>query len=63
MKVLDLNLISLLCIAEPLSPKGGEIIMRNYELVFVVKPNADEEAREAILNKVKVACFYKVKKG
>ena len=27
--------------------------MRNYELVFVVKPNADEEAREAILNKVK----------
>lgn len=27
--------------------------MRNYELVFVVKPNADEETREAILNKVK----------
>lgn len=27
--------------------------MRNYELVFVVKPNADEEAREAVLNKVK----------
>lgn len=27
--------------------------MRNYELVFVVKPNTDEEAREAVLNKVK----------
>ena len=27
--------------------------MRNYELVFVVKPNADEETREAVLNKVK----------
>ena len=27
--------------------------MRNYELVFVVKPNGDEEAREAVLNKVK----------
>ena len=27
--------------------------MKNYELVFVVKPNADEETREAILNKVK----------
>ena len=29
--------------------------MRNYELVFVVKPNADEVAREAILNIVKEA--------
>ncbi|WP_373600151.1 30S ribosomal protein S6 [Paraclostridium bifermentans] len=27
--------------------------MKNYELVFVVKPNADEETREAVLNKVK----------
>jgi small subunit ribosomal protein S6 len=27
--------------------------MRNYELVFVVKPNTEEEAREAVLNKVK----------
>ncbi|MGL5316008.1 MAG: 30S ribosomal protein S6 [Peptostreptococcaceae bacterium] len=27
--------------------------MKNYELVFVVKPNTDEEAREAVLNKVK----------
>ena len=27
--------------------------MRNYELVFVVKPNADEEVREAVLNKIK----------
>ncbi|MDI0304595.1 30S ribosomal protein S6 [Clostridioides difficile] len=27
--------------------------MRNYELVYVVKPNYDEEVREAILNKVK----------
>ncbi|MCC0629744.1 30S ribosomal protein S6 [Clostridioides sp. ES-S-0108-01] len=27
--------------------------MRNYELVYVVKPNSDEEIREAILNKVK----------
>lgn len=27
--------------------------MRNYELVFVVKPNSDEEVREAVLNKVK----------
>lgn len=27
--------------------------MKNYELVFVVKPNADEEVREAALNKVK----------
>ena len=27
--------------------------MRNYELVYVVKPNSDEEVREAILNKVK----------
>ena len=27
--------------------------MRNYELVYVVKPNSDEEVREDILNKVK----------
>ena len=27
--------------------------MKNYELVYVVKPNSDEEVREAILNKVK----------
>ncbi|EGT4598072.1 30S ribosomal protein S6 [Clostridioides difficile] len=27
--------------------------MRNYELVYVVKPNSEEEVREAILNKVK----------
>jgi len=27
--------------------------VRNYELVYVVKPNSDEEVREAILNKVK----------
>ncbi|HGM3506332.1 30S ribosomal protein S6 [Clostridioides sp. ZZV15-6383] len=27
--------------------------MKNYELVYVVKPNSDEEIREAILNKVK----------
>lgn len=27
--------------------------MRNYELVYVVKSNSDEEVREAILNKVK----------
>ncbi|MCC0633330.1 30S ribosomal protein S6 [Clostridioides difficile] len=27
--------------------------MRNYELVYVVKPNSDEETREAVLNKVK----------
>ena len=27
--------------------------MKNDELVFVVKPNADEETREAVLNKVK----------
>ncbi len=27
--------------------------MKNYELVFVVKPNADEETREAVLNKVR----------
>ncbi|EGT5172290.1 30S ribosomal protein S6 [Clostridioides difficile] len=27
--------------------------MRNYELVYVVKPNSDEEVREVILNKVK----------
>ncbi|MGL5330037.1 MAG: 30S ribosomal protein S6 [Peptostreptococcaceae bacterium] len=27
--------------------------MKNYELVYVVKPNADEEAREAVMNKVK----------
>ena len=27
--------------------------MKNYELIYVVKPNADEEAREAVINKVK----------
>ena len=27
--------------------------MKIYELVYVVKPNADEEAREAVMNKVK----------
>ncbi len=27
--------------------------MKNYELIYVVKPNADEEAREAVMNKVK----------
>ncbi|MGL5695120.1 MAG: 30S ribosomal protein S6 [Peptostreptococcaceae bacterium] len=27
--------------------------MKNYELVYVVKPNAAEEAREAVMNKVK----------
>ena len=27
--------------------------MKNYELVFVVKPNADEETKTAVLNKVK----------
>ena len=27
--------------------------MKNDELIYVVKPNADEEAREAVMNKVK----------
>jgi len=27
--------------------------VKNYELVFVVKPNADEETKAAVLNKVK----------
>jgi len=27
--------------------------VKNYELIYVVKPNADEEAREAVINKVK----------
>ena len=27
--------------------------MKNYELVYVVKPNSEEEVREAVLNKVK----------
>ena len=27
--------------------------MKNYELVFVVKPNADEDTKEAVLNKIK----------
>jgi small subunit ribosomal protein S6 len=27
--------------------------VKNYELVYVVRPNADEETREAVLNKVK----------
>jgi small subunit ribosomal protein S6 len=27
--------------------------VKNYELIYVVKPNADEEAREAVMNKVK----------
>ena len=26
--------------------------MKNYELVFVVRPNAEDEVKEAILNKV-----------
>ena len=39
--------------------------MRNYELVYVVKPNSDEEVREAILNKVKevVATDGEIVKG
>lgn len=27
--------------------------MRNYELVYVLRPNLEEEAKEAVLNKVK----------
>ncbi|KKY01707.1 MULTISPECIES: 30S ribosomal protein S6 [Paraclostridium] len=27
--------------------------MKNYELVYVIKPNADEETKTAVLNKVK----------
>lgn len=27
--------------------------MKNYELVFVLKPNTDEETKAAVLNKVK----------
>ena len=27
--------------------------MKNYELVYVVRPNAEEEVREAVINKVK----------
>ncbi|MFI3210056.1 MAG: 30S ribosomal protein S6 [Peptostreptococcaceae bacterium] len=27
--------------------------MKNYELIFVVKPNADEEVKTAVLNKIK----------
>ncbi|RDY23445.1 30S ribosomal protein S6 [Romboutsia maritimum] len=27
--------------------------MKNYELVYVVKPNSEEEVREAVLNKIK----------
>lgn len=27
--------------------------MKKYELVFVVKPNTEEEVREAVLNKIK----------
>ena len=26
--------------------------MKNYELVFVVKPNAEDEVKEAVLNKI-----------
>lgn len=27
--------------------------MRNYELIYVLKPNLEEEVREAVLNKIK----------
>lgn len=27
--------------------------MRNYELVYILRPNLEEEAKEAVLNKVK----------
>lgn len=27
--------------------------MKNYELVYVVRPNAEDEVKEAVLNKVK----------
>ncbi|MDR0880689.1 MAG: 30S ribosomal protein S6 [Clostridioides sp.] len=27
--------------------------MKNYELIYVVKPNAEEDVKEAVLNKIK----------
>ena len=27
--------------------------MKNYELVYVVKPNSDDETKESVLNKIK----------
>lgn len=38
---------------EPYSPKGGERVMKNYELIYVLRPNLDDEAKTAVLDKVK----------
>ena len=32
--------------------------MKNYELVYVVKPNADDETKEAVLKQNKRSNFY-----
>ena len=31
--------------------------MKNYELVYVVKPNSDDETKESVLNKIKDVIF------
>jgi small subunit ribosomal protein S6 len=36
-----------------LRPKGGEMTMRKYELMYILKTNMEDEAKEAVVNKVK----------
>ncbi len=36
---------------EPLSPKGGAKRMRKYEIMYIVRPNIEEEAQTALIER------------
>lgn len=36
---------------EPLRPKGGETDMRKYEIMYIIRPNIEEEAQKALVER------------
>jgi small subunit ribosomal protein S6 len=47
----ELRLISLLFLKESLSPKGGEKMLRQYESMFILSPDLDEETTKSLVEK------------
>lgn len=36
---------------EPLSPKGGERYMRNYEIMYIIRPNIEDDAKKEVVER------------
>lgn len=36
---------------EPLRPKGGETDMRKYEIMYIIRPNIEEEAQKSLVER------------